>query len=253
MLPTIPDPLRMLPLLLLALVAGCAVAQPSHPVIPDESRQVLLVTTRGWDSSGALLRRYERVGSAWRGVGGAMRAIVGRNGLGVALGALDGAGPAKHEGDGRAPAGIFSLGPAFGYASPDAIPALRMPYLRLVPGVECIDDIASPRYNTIADTTRVGKDWRSSEAMWRAGRFYEWGVVVGHNAHPIVPGNGSCIFLHVWGGPAVATSGCTALDVADVMALLAWLDPAKSPLLVQMPEEDLARLGLRELFPVSGE
>jgi L,D-peptidoglycan transpeptidase YkuD (ErfK/YbiS/YcfS/YnhG family) len=84
--------------------------------------------------------------------------------------------------------------------------------------------------------------------MWRAGRFYEWGLLVGHNTSPIVPGNGSCIFIHVWGGPSVTTSGCTALDSADVVELLGWLDPSKAPLLVQMPEDDLARLGLRALL-----
>jgi D-alanyl-D-alanine dipeptidase len=247
MLHTIRRLARALPLL---AIAACATAQPSPSGLLGESRQILLVTTRGWDSSAAMLRRYERAGESdgWRPVGTPMRAIVGRSGLGVGGDLLGGAGPAKKEGDGRAPAGIFSVGPAFGYAPSGAIPSMRMPYLHLIPSVECVDDIASPRYNTIADTTKVTKDWRSSEAMWRAGRFYEWGLLVGHNTSPIVPGNGSCIFIHVWGGPSVTTSGCTALDSADVVELLGWLDPSKAPLLVQMPEDDLARLGLRELL-----
>ena len=59
---------------------------------------------------------------------------------------------------------------------------------------------------------------------------------VGHNDRPVVPGGGSCIFLHLRSGPESVTAGCTALDAAPLERLLAWLDPAARPVLVQLPE-----------------
>jgi hypothetical protein len=55
------------------------------------------------------------------------------------------------------------------------------------------------------------------------------------------PGRGSCIFLHVWDGPGRPTAGCTAMDAAAMREVLAWLDPAARPALVQLPAT--ARLG----------
>jgi L,D-peptidoglycan transpeptidase YkuD (ErfK/YbiS/YcfS/YnhG family) len=45
--------------------------------------------------------------------------------------------------------------------------------------------------------------------------------------HPIVPGRGSGIFLHVQtGGP---TNGCVSLRRPDLVRVLRWLSPAASP------------------------
>jgi len=229
--------------LLLCAVPACAAGADSL----RDARQLLLVTTAGWDSTTALLRRFERAsaGTSWREVGEPMPAVVGRNGLGWGRGlnATQGEGPRKHEGDGRAPAGIFSLGPAFGYAPPSSDMVLRLPYLQLTSAVECVDDMESASYNTIIDTGRAARDWKSSEAMAHAGVFYRWGVVVHHNADPVVVGDGSCIFIHCWGGATVATSGCTALEESNVVALLRWLDADRAPLLVQLPASEIGRLG----------
>jgi len=66
-------------------------------------------------------------------------------------------------------------------------------------------------------------------------------MVVEHNA-AAVPGAGSCIFLHIWGGPAKGTAGCTAMAEEDLVRLLGWLDHKESPRLVQLPEAEYARL-----------
>ena len=46
--------------------------------------------------------------------------------------------------------------------------------------------------------------------MRRDDALYTWVVEVRHNPAAI-PGGGSCIFLHVWDGPADTTVGCTAM------------------------------------------
>jgi L,D-peptidoglycan transpeptidase YkuD (ErfK/YbiS/YcfS/YnhG family) len=45
--------------------------------------------------------------------------------------------------------------------------------------------------------------------------------------HPVVPGRGSGIFLHVQIGKA--TSGCISLHRAALVHVLRWLDPGARP------------------------
>ena len=231
---------------LLLAAATCAAAAKS-PSPLARSRQLVVVTTRGWDEVPGTLRRFERKGArgAWARVGADVEVAVGRNGLGWGAGLVEtgaAAGPQKREGDGKAPAGLFALGTAFGFATLQEAAWLRLPYTPLTPSVECVDDVASRRYNLIVDRAAVGDvDWNSSERM-RSVEGYRWGLVVRHNAAPPVAGRGSCIFLHVWAGPGQGTAGCTAMEESDLTELLRWLDPKKGPLLVQLTEAEYVRL-----------
>jgi D-alanyl-D-alanine dipeptidase len=219
----------------------------------DGSRQLILVTTPEWGSVQGTLRRFERkdARSKWSQVGEAFAVVVGRNGLGWGAGLVDieGEGPSKREGDGRAPAGIFTLTRAFGFEDAGQASRLRVPYTPLTPTVECVDDTASTHYNRVVDRADVKTvDWNSSERM-REVEGYRWGVVVAHNARA-VPGRGSCIFLHVWAGPSKGTAGCTAMEEPNLEALLRRLDSRKRPLLVQLPESEYARLRAVWKLPV---
>jgi D-alanyl-D-alanine dipeptidase len=208
------------------------------------SRQVILVTTPEWSSVRGTLRRFERRGAKWTQVGEAFDVVVGRSGLGWGDGLVqtEGSGPSKREGDGRAPAGVFRLTRAFGFASAGEATWLRVPYTPLTSRVECVDDTASAQYNRVVDRSAVkAVDWKSSERM-REVEGYRWGVIVAHNARA-VPGGGSCIFLHIWAGPERGTAGCTAMEQPNLEALLRWLDSRKRPLLVQLPRSEYARLG----------
>src|SRR5829696_3757437 len=104
-----------------ALLACAQHAAGKTPAPLARSRQLVVVTTRGWDDVPGTLRRFERQGirGAWAKVGADVPVAVGRNGLGWGVGLFDAgaaAGPQKKEGDGKAPAGVFALGPAFGFA-----------------------------------------------------------------------------------------------------------------------------------------
>ena len=211
------------------------------------SRQLIVVETEGWDAVRGTLRRFERRGAKgrWAQVGVDVPIVVGRAGLGWGTGLTgpgSAAGPTKREGDGKSPAGVFRLGPAFGFAPRREAAWLRLPYTPLAPTTECVDDVASRRYNLIVDRGAVGDvDWNSSERM-RSVEGYRWGLVVEHNARPPRPGDGSCIFLHIWAGPEKGTAGCTAMEQGNLEALLGWLDARKRPLLVQLPAAEYARL-----------
>jgi D-alanyl-D-alanine dipeptidase len=220
------------------------------PAVPAAARQLVLVVTPGWDTTSGTLRRYVRAGARapWRRVGATVPVVVGVSGLAWgadSLGAPD--DPRKREGDGRSPAGVFPLDSAFGFAP--AMSSTRMPYVPLLAGTECVDDTASVRYNTVVDRERVPRvDWKSAEHMRRIDQ-YQVGVMVGYNKRPVTTGRGSCIFLHIWNGPGSSTAGCTAFPRADVETLLAWLDPKRSPVLVQLPAAEYARLKKSWLLP----
>ena len=238
-------------LLALALTVPLSVAAASPDPSPLPSRhadaegalQVIVSTTADWNGVDATLQRYarDRVGAPWRPVGAPIPAAVGRAGLGWGTGVHGAApldGPAKREGDGRAPAGVFRLGSAFGYAPASEAGFIRLPYFPSDASIECVDDLRSRYYNRRVDRDTVPHpDWTSHEEMRRADELYRWGVWVDHNSDPPAPGGGSCIFLHVWGGPGVATSGCTAMPEADLREVLAWLDRRARPVLVQLPRE----------------
>ena len=177
-------------------------------------------------------------------VGAPVSVTLGRNGLAWGRGfhpPVTGAG--KREGDGRAPAGVFAITALFGCGEGGVLlsKAAGLPYHPARPELKCIDDPGSVHYNCIVDQSAVARDWTTSEDMQRRDRRYEVGAVVAHNASPPVPGAGSCIFLHVWEAPGVPTAGCTAMALADMLEIALWLDAARAPLLVQLPEPELAR------------
>jgi len=101
-----------------------------------------------------------------------------------------------------------------------------------------VDDVRSAHYNRLADEAKVKKDWSSAEDMRRKDELYRLAVWVSHNDAPVVPGGGSCIFLHLRAGPESTTSGCTAFEPEPMERLLRWLDPVARPVLVQLPEAE---------------
>lgn len=222
---------------------------PSPPTvfsspIPAASRQLLLVVSPNWRSHSAQLQRFGRTRLAgnWQPIGALVAVSIGRAGLawGRGLHRLEG-GAGKREGDGCSPAGIFAITALFGYAPPDSpfARAAKLPYLPAKPDLKAIDDPLSAHYNRIVDQSRLAQpDWASCEDMWRNDLRYAVGAVVAHNAEPPVPGAGSCIFLHVWEGEGLPTAGCTAMALADMTEIARWLDGAKGPVLVQLPQAD---------------
>jgi D-alanyl-D-alanine dipeptidase len=206
-----------------------------------QSRQCLVVVSRDWNAKTGVLRAFERKSSrsAWQTHGPAIPVVLGKKGMAWGRG-LTHFNPTggKVEGDNKAPAGIFRLGPAFGYAPKSSAPWIKLSYVPLTKQTEGIDDPRSRYYNRLVDRSKVAKvDWQSSEQMRRADDLYKWGVVVAHNS-PARPGAGSCIFLHIWKDSRSATAGCTAMPERDLVNLLRWLDPAARPLLVQMPRPE---------------
>ncbi|MCC5090405.1 L,D-transpeptidase [Xanthomonas campestris] len=232
----------------LAVLLSSSAASSAAPVPALEAaRALIVVTTADWDSTQARLQAFHRVDGRWQPAAPAFAVALGQHGSawGEGLHPAQTQGPQKREGDGRSPAGIFAIGPAFGYA-PQIDSAL--PYQPMQASHYCMDVPSSPLYNRIVDADQVGKAAvaGSTEPMRLDLRHpgdarYQEGFVIAHNPQAI-PGRGSCIFAHLWRSPGHATAGCTAMAPADMQRLLAWLKPEDAPLFVLLPRAEYARL-----------
>ncbi len=238
----------LLPVMLgaVALSACAGTANRSATQLPwSNAQQMVVVTSSDWNDVHGTLRRFERGdnGGGWRQVGAAQPVMLGRSGIGWGIGLhpAQNNGPQKREGDGRNPAGVFAIGPAFGYAA-NAQTALD--YLPMQATSWCMDVSDSPLYNQIVDSRAVGEKAveGSSERMrldlQTAGDDrYKIGFVIQHNPRN-VSGMGSCIFAHLWGNPDKTTAGCTAMNEPVMREALAWLSPAAHPVFVQLTDAD---------------
>lgn len=231
---------------ILAWVSSAQIKKPEPPPVKapfTQSRQVVVVTTKNWTATQGTARRYERasITSKWKAVGETFPVVVGRSGLSTTgddawqMDLTSLRGNMKREGDGKSPGGMFPLTFAFGTATKPE--QLTFPYTKISEFTECVDDVASHHYNKIVRRDQVGIfDWKSSEKMIKIMPEYELGVFVAYNSYPVVKGNGSCIFLHVWKDASTPTAGCTAMSRLDLERIVNWLEPELNPYLVQVPE-----------------
>jgi D-alanyl-D-alanine dipeptidase len=210
--------------------------------------QLLLVTAASWDSPRGQLVRLVRPDPTQRfvRVGAPLPVWLGRHGLAWRSDA--GApeppvpGPRKREGDGRSPAGILPIGEMWGYA-PAPPSGVRLTYHQAGPRDRCVDDAQASEYGRLTLAPPSGPPpWRSAEELRLPTEHYRYLAVLRYNMDRPLPGAGSCIFLHVAPAPEGPTAGCTALREGDLLTVLRWLDPAKRPLLVQVPTEVLRKI-----------
>jgi L,D-peptidoglycan transpeptidase YkuD (ErfK/YbiS/YcfS/YnhG family) len=201
------------------------------------SNQALFVKTSPYTSTQGKMFLYERKTKhrSWKLID-SFAVTVGRNGLAKDAQTqitFNDSVPVKHEGDGKSPAGIFSLGPVFSYHN---IKKLHMPFVQVDTNFFCVDDANSSYYNTLIVSDTAKHDYNSFEYMRRRDSLYEYGVWVLYNSDPVVHGNGSCIFLHVWLNENSPTAGCTAMSRKNILKLIYWLNKRKKPMLVQVAE-----------------
>lgn len=212
--------------------------------LAGESKQLIMVLAQNWDTSEALLYRFEK-NRVWEQVGKVRPVVIGRNGMGWGRGiSIENSfapnGPIKNEGDGKAPAGMFALGTAFGNKKEVDF---KWPYQASLSTSECIDDSQSLFYNQIVDSTQQPhRDWKTSEKMLRSDQLYDLGLVIKHNMRPVIPKMGSCLFLHVWRSQKMGTAGCTAMNEKHLKEIIHWLKESDNPVLLQLPVKEYLRL-----------
>ncbi len=202
-----------------------------HTAQLGESKQLIFVTNRDSSSYLVTVRAVERDNDVWQIVLPEFAGSIGEKGF-APIGD-------KREGDGKSPSGIFPLGIAFGY---DPSVATKMPYRQATEDDFWADDANSEDYN---QWVKGKPNAASREKMRRDDDQYKYGVVIEYNTNPIMKGNGSAIFLHVWkdGGP---TLGCVSMPEEMVLRILGWLDSAKKPLIIMGNESELLTIKPRQ-------
>ncbi len=126
----------------------------------------------------------------------------------------------KKEGDGATPIGIFALRSL--YFRQDAIKTVSTALKTTVITQEMgwCDDLDDANYNLPVPLPYNARH----EALWRDDSVYDLIVPLGYNDGPIVPGSGSCIFMHVARENYTPTEGCVALSRRDLLQVLAEID-----------------------------
>lgn len=247
--------LRRYALLILMLTGRAFAFAAGSPPADLPGGQLIVVVADGWNTLKATMYVYKRSGHKWK-LKFSNPVVLGAKGLGIGDGLIKSdisGGPIKHEGDNRSPAGIFSIGTAFGYADKHDARWIHNPYVKCTDTVICVDDAHSASYNHIISTDSTKNDWNSYEHMLLKADYYKWGLFVNHNAPNAVAGDGSCIFIHIWGNDHEGTSGCTAMSEQNILRLLHWIRADKHPLLVQMPRESYEKVRGELGLPVLGE
>lgn len=218
-----------------------------------QAKQLILVLSNSWEDNAAKLQFFSRktTTAPWEKVEGPWDVVIGKNGMAWAadLQGYSLKSPVKQEGDGKAPAGIFTLGQAFGFTS-DPDQQLKLSYIPITPSIVCVDDPRSHYYGQVIDNAKVSKiDWESAEAMHDFQQQYQKGIVVNYNTDGKLSRGGSCIFLHVKSA-AKGTAGCTAMTLDQITILSSWLNPKANPVVVQLPRPEYEQLRTVWQLPV---
>ncbi|MFK5980625.1 MAG: L,D-transpeptidase family protein [Rhizobiaceae bacterium] len=132
--------------------------------------------------------------------------LLGRGGIGVN----------KIEGDGKTPAGCFSL--LYGFFRKDRIlsPTNRLAMRGIEPSDGWCDAPEHPNYNEMITRPLNA----SHETMNRADHLYDICLVMDYNIFPRARYRGSAVFFHLASPEGKATEGCIALPLSVMQKLL---------------------------------
>ncbi|MDM5200780.1 L,D-transpeptidase family protein [Fictibacillus enclensis] len=194
-----------------------------------KAKQIVFVTADKADEFTGKITAYEYVKKKWVKKY-SMPAVIGKNGI----------SPAKKEGDGKSPAGIYDIGRSFGTVKKPS--GITLKYTKTDQYDYWVDDVTSKDYNKwIVYKGDPNKRWKSFERM-QLEPLYHYGAVIEYNMDPIVKGDGSAIFFHVWRASDKPTAGCTATSKENVLQLLRWMDPSKKPVFIQGTEKQMKEM-----------
>jgi L,D-peptidoglycan transpeptidase YkuD (ErfK/YbiS/YcfS/YnhG family) len=122
----------------------------------------------------------------------------------------------KREGDKKTPIGVFKLGNLYYREDRISIPETKLKCIKISKNMGWCDDQSDHKnYNKLINTKFV----RKYEKLYREDYKYDLLMPIKYNFKKPIPGNGSCIFLHLTKSYA-PTAGCVALSKKDFMILL---------------------------------
>jgi L,D-peptidoglycan transpeptidase YkuD (ErfK/YbiS/YcfS/YnhG family) len=118
----------------------------------------------------------------------------------------------KIENDGYTPLGEYMFLQGFYRADRNPCPGPTQPvfpWRASVPGDGYCDDATDPLYNQL-----VALGHPCAEGLYRDSSRHDTSIYFGYNMMPIIPGKGSCLFLH--GIEKEFTAGCVALATQHI-------------------------------------
>lgn len=224
---------------------------PALAMVPGNCSQAIVGITDGWNSSHVTLSLLEKQANGqWARVLGPMPGRLGRNGCVWGLGLHPNPRKAtiKREGDGRTPAGIFSLGGLWVTHKTPVKHHRSIPLVKVGPRDLWVSDINKPHlYNRYVRLDHPATtEWERREQMRQNDYPHSIKMLVHHNTPesvgtPVV-GGGSSIFFHIWRNNGDSpTAGCTSMNEDQLRSFIARLNPARKPVYILLPRSEYAR------------
>ena len=217
--------------------------------LPPQCEQLIVGTAKSWDSSYVTVTLYEKKGNSWKAITQPVSGRLGRNGLAWGLGIHPYASKpyVKREGDGRAPAGVFQIGQAYG--SHKKINKKRsLAYTQVTSRDLWVEDPTSPYYNRhLRIDHEPTTTWEKKAQMRQNDYPHSLKLYIGHNTasaqKKATPNAGSSIFFHIWRNAGKSpTAGCTTLPEPQLRQIISKIDPNKTPLYILLPQAEYTKL-----------
>ena len=121
----------------------------------------------------------------------------------------------KKEGDGKTPKGIFKIEHLYFRKDRIKKPITKLKCFEIKKNMGWCDDIKNKKYNQLV---KISKNF-SHEKLFRKDKKYDLLIPIKYNFDKIIPGKGSCIFIHLTSNYK-PTAGCIALKNKDLLILL---------------------------------
>jgi L,D-peptidoglycan transpeptidase YkuD (ErfK/YbiS/YcfS/YnhG family) len=121
----------------------------------------------------------------------------------------------KKEGDGKTPKGIFKIEHLYFRKDRIKKPLTKLKCIEIKRNMGWCDDVKNKKYNKLI---KINKNC-SHEKLFRKDKKYDLLIPIKYNFNKIIPGKGSCIFIHLT-SDYKPTAGCIALKKKDLLILL---------------------------------
>lgn len=128
----------------------------------------------------------------------------------------------KKEGDGKTPAGNFSLKQIYYREDRIPKPLSKIPTKSIEKDYGWCDQPSDPAYNQLVRLPYRGR----AECLWRKDEIYDLIVVINHNTNPVIARAGSAIFIHIETLNFKHTNGCIGMKLKDLIYLLKRCNPS---------------------------
>jgi L,D-peptidoglycan transpeptidase YkuD (ErfK/YbiS/YcfS/YnhG family) len=230
------------------VMIGSFVTQAHADDLALDARQIVVCLAPDHASSEGTLQLFHRDAKGdWQPDAAPWPVLFGRHGLAWGRGINPPQpGPQKLSGDGKNPAGLFKIGPVYGYAEKLPDGAKAWPYHQVTDRDAWIDEaeLADLGYNHLYTLPKDAPlpSWWEQEHMHLGDFAYQWLVLIEHNYDKPDPQFGNEIYFHVRRGEHYRTAGCTTMELTRLEQLIRWLDPAANPMVVELTRADYSRL-----------